>query len=157
MEREGTARPFRRGEKNQRPNCPSPSPSLFAVAMSSTADKKLHKPLPQLQNAAAVQPYLTAALSVLHTLENELRAAQLGSREEISADALALRSTELQTQIARLELETRSANLEHQLNESFGNLEKSKDGRSQKARAAEWQGGRADFRTPRQARGRRAR
>ena len=96
--------------------------------MSSTADKKLHKPLPQLQNAAAVQPYLTAALSVLHTLENELRAAAApGSREEISADALALRSTELQTQIARLELETRSANLEHQLNESFGNLEKSKD------------------------------
>ena len=47
--------------------------------------------------------------SVYQFVPDELRAAAApGSREEISADALALRSTELQTQIARLELELAS-------------------------------------------------
>ena len=69
----------------------------------------------------SVGPYLSAALSVLQTLERELRAAAApGSREELSADALALRATELQTQITRLEVEARSSQLESQLDSALG-------------------------------------
>lgn len=64
----------------------------------------------------SVAPYLIAALNVLQTLEREVRAAAApGSREEISADALQLRASELEAQIARLEVDARSAALEAQL------------------------------------------
>ena len=64
----------------------------------------------------AATPYLTASLSIIQTLEKEIRASALpGSREEISADALALRGTELHAQIARLEIEARNSVLEQML------------------------------------------
>ena len=60
----------------------------------------LAKPL-QVSTVEAVGPYLHAALSVLQTLEREIRAAAVsGSREEISAEALKLRASELEAQIA---------------------------------------------------------
>ena len=81
----------------------------------------LDQSAPPLQVTQAVGPYLSAALSVLETLERELRsAAPPGSREELSADALAMRATELRTQIVRLEVEARSAALETQLVPSGG-------------------------------------
>ena len=86
------------------------------LAMSS-----VDQSAPPLQVTQAVGPYLSAALSVIETLERELRsAAPPGSREEISADALSMRATELRTQIARLEVEARSAALEAQLVPSGG-------------------------------------
>merc|ERR1719440_587234 len=96
---------------------------VMALAPSAAlaSEAKINAPVPKLQPKASqvhqsVAPYLTAALSVLQTLERELRsAAAPGSREELSADALALRSTELQTQIARLDFDSRTLTLEKQL------------------------------------------
>merc|ERR1719440_692542 len=101
---------------------------VMALAPSAAlaSEAKINAPVPKLQPKASqvhqsVAPYLTAALSVLQTLERELRsAAAPGSREELSADALALRATELQTQITLLDLEARSSLLEEQLNTAFG-------------------------------------
>ena len=68
---------------------------------------------------ANAQQYLAAAHSILLTLEQEVR--QIGfSSAHTAADALALRATELKAQIARLDVETRSAALEKQLRSRQG-------------------------------------
>jgi hypothetical protein len=73
--------------------------------------------LPVLSQISAAAPYLSAALHILRTLEREIRAiaSTPGSKEAIAAEALRTRSTELAAQIARLEIEARTARLEQQL------------------------------------------
>lgn len=63
-------------------------------------------------------PYLSAAVTILTTLEREVRAsATPGSAFETSANALAIRRTELQSQLGRMEFEARSKGLLSQLDE----------------------------------------
>ena len=64
-------------------------------------------------------PYLSAAVTILTTLEREVRAsATPGSAFETSANALAIRRTELQSQLGRMEFEARSKGLLSQLDEA---------------------------------------
>ena len=67
-------------------------------------------------SAQSVAPYLSAAHTILSTLEKEVRAAAApGSAYEVAANALAVRCTELRSQLTRLEFEKRNEALLEQL------------------------------------------
>ena len=88
------------------------------MAARSTALAPAVQPPPVGQpTAEIVTPYLHAALSILQTLEREIRArsARLGSQEDLAANALRTRGMELSAQIARLEMEARADALERRL------------------------------------------
>ena len=64
----------------------------------------------------SVAPYLSAALTILSTLEKEVRvAATPGSSYEVASNALAVRCTELRSQLTRIEFEKRNEALLEQL------------------------------------------
>ena len=83
---------------------------------------------PTADGPHAAAPFLSAALTILSTLEREVRAAATpGSAYEVSANALSLRCTELQSQLTRIEFEKRNETLMAQLdgNQNFASNSRS--------------------------------